>query len=195
MVTMRSTFLVLASALAVSADYWIEPESVPLAQRMAWCNDQRSSCPTICLQTSTGKPLINDCDPVELKYGCLCSDNKQPNMTEYTLTLPYHVCTAWGTQCVAGCGSNNQCAASCREDNPCGAQSPTRVNSTSSSTMSSTASPTATGGSFSGFADGSSNNNNNNNNNDKSAGALTFGSASNIAIAAAGLFAGFAVLL
>ncbi|KAK3983914.1 hypothetical protein QBC44DRAFT_375745 [Cladorrhinum sp. PSN332] len=192
MVAMRSTLLALASALVVSADYWIDPNSVSLSERMAWCNDQRSSCPTICLQTTTGKPLINECDPTELRYGCLCSDNKQPNMTEYTLTLPYHVCTAWGTQCVAACGSNNQCSASCREDNPCGAQSPTRVNSTTSSTMPATATPTSTGaGAVDGFADGSSNNNGKG----QSAGALTFGSVSNIAVAAVGLFAGFAVLL
>ncbi|KAK4462096.1 hypothetical protein QBC42DRAFT_268693 [Cladorrhinum samala] len=193
MVVMRSALLALASAVVVSADYWVDPTSVPLSQRMAWCNDQRSSCPTICLQTSTGPPLVNTCDPVELNYGCLCSDNKQPNMTEFTLTLPYHVCTAWGTQCVAGCGSNNQCAASCREDHPCGAQSPIRVNATSSSTSTSAA-PTSTatdGASFDGFADGSSNDNGKG----KNAGATTFGSASSVGVVAAGLFAGFALLL
>ncbi|KAK4164234.1 hypothetical protein QBC43DRAFT_318392 [Cladorrhinum sp. PSN259] len=192
MIAMRSTLLALASALVVSADYWIDPNSISLSTRMAWCNDQRSSCPTICLQTSTGKPLINECDPVELRYGCLCSDNKQPNMTQYTLTLPYHVCTAWGTECVKSCGSNNQCSGACREDNPCGAQSPTRVNATSTSTTSTTAAPTGTGNSdVNGFADGSSNDNGKG----KSAGALTFGGASNVAVVAAGLFGAFAVLL
>ncbi|KAK4231819.1 hypothetical protein QBC38DRAFT_205278 [Podospora fimiseda] len=192
MVAMKTTLVALASAIVVSADYWIDPNSVSLSERMAWCNDQRSTCPTICLQTSTGAPLINDCDPKELRYGCLCSDNKQPNMTEYTLTLPYHVCTAWGTQCVASCGSDNLCSAACREEHPCGAQSPPGVNSTTSSTMSATATPTATNsGPAAGFADGSENNNGKG----KSAGALTFGSVSQIGVVAVGLFAGFAVLL
>jgi len=63
-------------------------------------------------------------------------------VTEYTLTLPYFVCTEWGTQCVKNCGSNNACASSCRQDHPCGALSPQRVNTTSSATMEPTASQT-----------------------------------------------------
>jgi hypothetical protein len=33
MVSLRNTLLALASAVAVSADYWIEPTSVPLSTR------------------------------------------------------------------------------------------------------------------------------------------------------------------
>lgn len=33
MVSLRNTLLALASAVAVSADYWIDPESVPLSTR------------------------------------------------------------------------------------------------------------------------------------------------------------------
>lgn len=117
-------------------------------------------------------------------------------MTEYTLTLPYYVCTAWGTQCVAACAGDNQCASSCREDHPCGAQSPKRVNQTSSAT----AGPTATSSSavadaahtgFAGSEDGSDGSNKGHN----AAGALRFGDSYGLAVVAGGLFAGVAMLL
>ncbi len=129
-----------------------------------------------------------------LTYGCVCSDGKQPNISEYTLTLPYHVCTAWGTQCVASCKSDNVCASSCRQDHPCGAQSPTRVNETTSTsaTASATASPSSTNQVFDGLSDGNQNGNSNTKN---AAGALRFGDSFGLVVVAGGLFAGFAVLL
>ncbi|KAK3903048.1 hypothetical protein C8A05DRAFT_14964 [Staphylotrichum tortipilum] len=194
MVSFRTTLLALASVVAVSADYYIDPKSVDMAIKRAWCNDQKSSCPTICLQTTTGKPTVNTCDAETLTYGCVCSDNKQPNISEYTLTLPYHVCTEWGTQCVTSCGSNNQCSSDCREKHPCGAQSPTRVNETTSTsaTASATASPSSTNQVFDGLSDGNQNGNSNTKN---AAGALRFGDSFGLVVVAGGLFAGFAVLL
>jgi hypothetical protein len=199
MVSFRTTLLALAvtvtvSAAAAATDYYIDPDSVPLSARKAWCNDQRSTCPTICRQTSVGEPLVNDCDAETLTYGCLCSDNKQPNMSEYTLTLPYHVCTAWGTQCVKDCGADNLCAAACREKNPCGAQSPTLVNSTTSATMPATATstPTPTDGVAAGFGDGTQNSNNGPG---SGASALALGNAYGLAVVATSLFAGFTMLL
>jgi hypothetical protein len=131
-----------------------------------------------------------------LTYSCVCSDGKQPNVTEYTLTLPYHMCTAWGSQCVKACGSDNQCAGACREDNPCGAQSPKRVNETTSSATTSTASATSapTNQVFDGMADDGSDGENTKT--DKNAaGALRFGDSYGLVVVAGGLFAGFAVLL
>lgn len=194
MVSFRTTLLALATAVAVSADYYVDPNSVPLATRKAWCSNQRSSCPTICLQTTTGKPIDNSCDPETLTYGCVCSDGQQPNITEYTQTLPYHVCTEWGTQCVKNCGSNNDCASDCREKHPCGAQSPTRVNETTTTSTSASATATATNQVFNGLSDGSSNSNNNNGGKN-AAGALRFGDSYGIAVLAGGLFAGFAMLV
>lgn len=192
MISLRTTILALASAIVVSGDYYIDPDSVSMSLKKAWCNDQRSSCPTICLQTTTGPPEVNTCDPETLTYGCVCSDHKQPNVSEYTLTLPYHVCTAWGTQCVAGCGSNNQCSSDCREKHPCGAQSPIRANATTTSATSASATATPTNQVFDGLSDGTSNNNNNKGN---AAGALRFGDSYGLAVVAGGLFAGFAMLV
>lgn len=133
----------------------------------AWCVQEIYTCPLICLQTSDGAQ-INTCDAVgfprilpaiadcsrartsltlprqqTLTYGCLCNNGLQPNMTEYSLTLPFFVCTEWGQQCVADCGSENQCASACTQDHPCGATNPTRTNTTTSSTMSATGGATA----------------------------------------------------
>jgi hypothetical protein len=76
-------------------------------------------------------------------------------VSEFSLTLPFHVCQEWGNQCVTKCGSNNICASNCREGNPCGATNPQRANTT---TTSATSSPTQSGNAiFTGIVGGSSN--------------------------------------
>lgn len=62
-------------------------------------------------------------------------------MTEYSLTIPFHICIEWGQQCVAGCGGVNTCQAACTEKHPCGAQDPSHGNSTATT---SSAAPGAT---------------------------------------------------
>jgi hypothetical protein len=109
-------------------------------------------------------------------------------VSEYTLTIPYHVCTEWGNQCVEACGSDNQCASSCREDHPCGAQNPKKYNTTSTATTT-TAAPTATPTeAFNGMADGTSTDKN-------GAGMLRFGDSYGLLVLAGGMFAGIAGLL
>lgn len=112
-------------------------------------------------------------------------------MTEYTLTLPFHVCREWGRQCVEHCGpTNNECASDCVEKHPCGAQEPKRVNTTTSATMPATTSSTPTNQVFSGMGNSGEGNNNGN-----AAGVLRFGDSFGLAVVAGGLFAGMAVLL
>ncbi|KAH9892997.1 hypothetical protein F4778DRAFT_749141 [Xylariomycetidae sp. FL2044] len=124
-------------ASSVAADYTIDPNSVSLTTRTNWCQNEKSTCPIICDQTSTGTET-NTCDPKTLTYGCICSNGLQPNVSEYSLTLPFFICQEWGNQCVEGCGEDSGCASACREDHPCGALNPTRVNSTTISTMQAT---------------------------------------------------------
>jgi hypothetical protein len=134
----------LALASIASADYSIDPESVPLKTRERWCQDQKYTCPMLCQQVKPGTTLVNECDAETLTYGCLCGNNKQPNISEYSLTLPYWVCTQWVIQCQDDCGANNNdCKSSCVQDHPCGASSPTRANGTSTATTATT--PSATG--------------------------------------------------
>ncbi|CAH0015006.1 unnamed protein product [Clonostachys rhizophaga] len=181
--------LALATSFAavVKADYYIEPDSVPLATREYWCTQALTSCPFLCEQTKPGTTKVNTCDPETLQYGCLCGDNKQPNVSEYSLTIPYFVCQEWGTQCVAKC-STNTCKAACREEHPCGALDPTPANLTSSTTT--TASATASSTTNANQIYGSPNKSN-----DKgAASALALGSRYGLGVVLGSFFLGFALL-
>ncbi|CAI4218636.1 unnamed protein product [Parascedosporium putredinis] len=138
MPSFRSTSLAVAAAFVAiaNADYFIEPDSVPLSTRKAWCLDEKRICPIICRLVDDRPAMVNDCDPEALTYGCICGNGQQPNISEYTLTLPYFTCTEYGNQCVLACGQNNECSRACREDNPCGAQDPAPPNKTTSTTSS-----------------------------------------------------------
>ncbi|KAI0473793.1 hypothetical protein GGR56DRAFT_649007 [Xylariaceae sp. FL0804] len=148
MLSLRSVLAAAALfASAVQADYVIDPNSVPLATRQQWCTSELSTCPLICEQTPPGGYSVNSCDPKQLTYGCVCANGLQPNVSEYSLTLPYFTCQEWGNQCVAGCGEDSSCASDCRQNHPCGASNPTKVNSTTASTMSATGTATSATGS------------------------------------------------
>jgi hypothetical protein len=213
MPSLRSSVLAVAAAFTAvaNADYYIDPESVRLSIRENWCLNQKSTCPIICQQTEPRTTLVNECDPEQLTYGCLCGNNKRPNMTEYTLTLPYFVCQEWGNQCVTDCGGNNACESSCREDNPCGASDPAQQTGTTTGT--STSKPTASSTSdeddentiFTNSPgqdsdddddseDDSSNSKPKSVNEPGAAAALAVGKAYGLAIVMGGLFTGFALL-
>lgn len=61
------------------------------------------------------------------------------NITQYSQTLPFYICTEWGNQCEKNCGRDHACATSCRADHPCGAQDPFKGNASISAAMSSAA--------------------------------------------------------
>ncbi|KFZ13232.1 hypothetical protein V501_03801 [Pseudogymnoascus sp. VKM F-4519 (FW-2642)] len=127
---------VLAVAVAAQEQYTIVPSTVPITTRDVWCNDQRSTCPLLCTQFPGGSltTAANECDAGTLTFDCTCVNGLSPNMTEYSLTIPFHICIEWGQQCVAECGGVSTCQAACTEDHPCGAQDPPRVNTTSTTT-------------------------------------------------------------
>jgi hypothetical protein len=133
-------------SLASGQTYQIDPNSVTETTRDYWCNSQKTQCPLICLQPPSETATLNDnsCDPDTLTFSCVCGDGLSPNVTQYTQTLPYFICSEWGNQCVTGCNGDNTCSSACRQDHPCGAQDPIRPNSsTITSTMSSSSSRTA----------------------------------------------------
>lgn len=134
-----------------------------------------------------------------LSYGCLCGNNLQPNVSEYSLTLPYFVCTEWGTQCVAKCGSDSSCASSCRQDHPCGALKP-RTNyttTTSSSTPTGTAAATTSANQvFDGIPGATTTSSSSSGQASKNAAAaVEFGRGYGLVVVAGSLFAGFALML
>ncbi|KAI4151874.1 MAG: hypothetical protein LQ341_000827 [Variospora aurantia] len=118
----------------------IDPSTVDDQIKATWCNDQQASCPLLCLQQgASDMPAANDCTPSTLAYSCVCSDGQQPNVSEYSQTIPFYECQEAGTQCVNRCeNSDPACQTACRTANPCGAQNPTRVNTSTISTMSAT---------------------------------------------------------
>lgn len=190
MPSFKSTTLAVAAAFVAvaGADYVIDPTTVPLSTRKAWCADEKRTCPIICQQIDTRPAIVNDCDPEQLTYGCICGNGQQPNISEYTLTLPYFTCTEYGNQCVTACGQNNECSRACREDNPCGAQDPAPPNKTASETSASASATksasdeiiTNLGGDQKGAA--------------ASFGGVELGRQYGLAVVLGGFFAGFALL-
>ncbi|KLU88102.1 hypothetical protein MAPG_07089 [Magnaporthiopsis poae ATCC 64411] len=133
MVSLRSTLLAAAAiVVGVQADYPIQASSVPLSTRNAWCTNQKSQCPPICLDMApaSGWPIKNTCEAATLNYECVCGNNASPNLTEYSLTIPYYKCVQYQENCVTNCGlANNACSDTCRKDIKCGASSPNYANS------------------------------------------------------------------
>ncbi|KAI9719994.1 MAG: hypothetical protein M1812_003119 [Candelaria pacifica] len=123
-----------------------------------------------------------------------------PNASEYSQTIPYFICTEAGNQCVNKCATNdNSCQSACRAQHPCGAQDPKRVNTSTISTMIATktgsgaastnkdAVYTTYGGAAAtaSAAAGSA----------AAAAALQLGQSYGVSVLAAGLFAGFGLMI
>lgn len=129
---------------------------------------------------------------VTLTYGCLCGDNKQPNVSEYSLSIPYYVCTEWGRQCVNACNNNNVCASDCLQKNPCGATNPQRHNATTTSSQDATT-KTGSNGVYTG-PPGSANGGSAPGKKTGAGSALEAGRSYGFAVVFVGMFAGFAML-
>ncbi|KLJ10926.1 hypothetical protein EMPG_13758, partial [Blastomyces silverae] len=115
-----TVLLALSSIAGVVSSQSIDPSTIPEATREAWCRDQTTSCPLLCLQNkgATGEPESNDCDPETLVFSCICSTGLAPNASEYSQTIPYYICTEANNQCVRNCNGDPTCQTACREDNP-----------------------------------------------------------------------------
>ncbi|KAF2674302.1 hypothetical protein BT63DRAFT_449292 [Microthyrium microscopicum] len=186
---------ILAGLASIVSSQSLDPASVPLSTRDSWCSDQKAACPLICLQTSTSATtLANDCDPTTLGWHCVCSNGVTPNETEYSLTIPYHVCQEYGNQCVTKCGQDNACSSNCRTQFVCGAADPTKVNSTSSSSSTATSSGSAASSSGAGTFGGSSSSSSGSSG--SSAGNMVqVGQSLGLGMIVVGVMAGFAMIL
>ncbi|KAG5974012.1 hypothetical protein E4U55_000133, partial [Claviceps digitariae] len=125
-----------------------------------------------------------------LQFGCLCGNNMQPNVSEYSLSLPYFVCQEWVLQCQKACDTN-ACKSDCVQNHPCGAQNPQKLNTTT--TVEPTA--TATDGANTIYTDGPGGSNGGGGGGKKgAAAALEVGRTYGLAVVLTSLFAGFALL-
>ncbi|KAL2063488.1 hypothetical protein VTL71DRAFT_5293 [Oculimacula yallundae] len=200
----------LSSSVHSQSIYTIAPDSVPLPTRQGWCSSQVASCPLLCLQLQgeSSTTAVNTCDAESLSYECICGNDKSPNATEFSQTLPFFECQEYGNQCVKACNGNTPCQSACRADHPCGAQNPTRVNLTTSTSSSSTNLPagatTAPGGAvvYNGLGGGAAATTpaagaqpTSNDSKSGSQMAMDIGRSYSSAVVFAGLFAGFALVM
>ncbi|KAK2600041.1 hypothetical protein QQS21_005205 [Conoideocrella luteorostrata] len=191
MPSFRTTVLAVAATFSAvaSADYTIDPSSVPISNRKNWCAQEKSTCPLICQQNEPRTTLVNTCDPELLTYGCLCGNNMQPNVSEYSLSLPYFICREWVEQCKKACGSN-QCKSDCDQNHPCGAQNPQKVNATKTAGQTTTATDDAN----TIYTDGAGGSSGGGSGKKGAAAALEVGRTYGLAVVLTSLFAGFALL-
>jgi hypothetical protein len=161
---------VLIALLFAISHAQIDPATVSERIRETWCNDQTESCPLLCTQIGAStNTASNTCDVETLSFSCVCENGLQPNASEFSQTIPFHLCTEANIQCEKRCPSgDNNCITGCRTARPCGAQNPTRINATStasgtasSTAASSTASETDSYGGFGGPEDEDDNNSEN----------------------------------
>ena len=130
----------------------------------------------------------------------MCDNGIAPNITQYSQTLPYFICTEWGTQCVNNCNGDSTCGSKCRDDHPCGAQDPYKGNATVSSILASASASKAAATSshipVTGFG-GAASTSAAGNGGSTGAAAATFvpGAATTMAVLFGTVFFGFAVLL
>lgn len=122
--------------ILVSAQVYptITADDVSNSTREIWCDQQKGVCPNLCQDQAHVDPKYNDCWPEDLHYECVCMDGSRPNLTEYSLTIPYNLCMQSKQACANNCGNNQDCVTLCFGGKQCGAGDPRRVNVTSTTT-------------------------------------------------------------
>lgn len=126
-------------------------------------------------------------------------------MSEYSQTIPYFICTRRNKDCVDACRGISNCQSRCQEDNPCGAQNPPRLNesaitTSATSTVSGTAASTASDGAvYTGFGGSAATetaaSEDGNTGANAAAVLLNLGQLYGLGLVAAGILAGFSILL
>ncbi|KAF4446632.1 pci protein [Fusarium austroafricanum] len=151
---MRSSFALLAMAVSVvsaqsvkdyksSLDMTIDPNSVDLATRSAWCGAQQNTCDTLC-KDDTNK---NGCTESDLKWECTCSSNSStPGLQYYTQTMPTFICQQLFSQCISQNTGSSSGQRDCKNkiEAKCAKQNPPKNVASNDDDTSSTASESAT---------------------------------------------------
>jgi len=138
-----ATILVVASGLFAFASAQVYPEvtwrDVDNSTREIWCVQQIGICPNLCQDQGHVNPEYNDCWEEDLHFECVCEGGFRPNLTEYSLTIPYNLCMQSKQECANNCGNNQDCVTLCFSGKSCGASDPRRVNATSTTTTTTSA--------------------------------------------------------
>ncbi|GAB7340589.1 hypothetical protein MBLNU457_7000t1 [Dothideomycetes sp. NU457] len=147
--TAAFTGLASAQNYSTSGPLMVDPNSVDLNTRLAWCRSELNTCPMLC----GGQANPNTCDAATLTYNCTCSGGvTTPNITNYQGTLPFFICQRWIGDCTAAhpndlAGQTACQSVQCGMANASEAQvSMSSSSSSASATQSSSATGTAAGG-------------------------------------------------
>ncbi|PKS10523.1 hypothetical protein jhhlp_002276 [Lomentospora prolificans] len=186
---MRSIFAVAVAAVGlVSAanitDFNIDPQSVDLPERGAWCMGERNTCDTLC----PGSPKENTCDIETLNYSCTCNNGTEPGLKYYSSSLYSFVCQEAFKQCTDKNAGNPVELPKCKDEiqAKCGTLDATKL-ATATDDASST--PTETGASTSSTDASSENSDTNNSGSNDESGASAVLLGSGAAAAAMGMLA------
>ncbi|RQM08314.1 hypothetical protein DH86_00003797 [Scytalidium sp. 3C] len=146
------------SAAQVGSNSTIDPNSVDLGTRVAWCNGEINTCGALC----GGDVNLNTCSTDTLAYNCTCaSNNSAPGLQYYQQTMPTFICEKIFQNCIVA-GENDAAAQQlCKQNeaNNCGHLSPpngTTPSSTSAAPSSAPASSASAAATATGSASGTS---------------------------------------
>ncbi|OTB08684.1 hypothetical protein M426DRAFT_316694 [Hypoxylon sp. CI-4A] len=94
--------LTLVSAQANSnSTFTIDPDTVEISDRVAWCQGQSDSCNTLC-----GTVISNECSTDTLDFTCTCEGDNSPDMNIYQNTMPWFVCERLQGNCITETENN-----------------------------------------------------------------------------------------
>ncbi|KAG0207964.1 hypothetical protein BGX28_000977 [Mortierella sp. GBA30] len=125
-------FGLLAFAAILASVSAVDVMKIDNSTKLTWCQNQVGFCTNVCQELTNGaETLDNRCDIQTLQYVCECKAGIIPNITEYTYTIPYFLCTADNQECIHNCPqSDNGCYSDCTSKRNCTAEFPKKYNQT-----------------------------------------------------------------
>ncbi|CAO3573476.1 unnamed protein product [Mortierella alpina] len=123
-------FGMLAFSAMLASVSALDVMKIDNSTKLTWCQNQVGFCTNVCQELTNGAEThSNQCDIQTLDFICECSDGAAPNITEYTYTIPYFLCTAENQECIQNCKlSDNNCYTGCTQKRNCTAEFPKNYN-------------------------------------------------------------------
>ncbi|KAF9958313.1 hypothetical protein BGZ70_009231 [Mortierella alpina] len=123
-------FGMLAFSAMLASVSALDVMKIDNSTKLTWCQNQVGFCTNVCQELTNGAETHdNRCDIQTLDFICECKGGAAPNITEYTYTIPYFLCTAETQECIHNCGqSDNSCYTNCEKKRNCTAEFPKKYN-------------------------------------------------------------------
>lgn len=94
---------------------------------------QVATCKNLCFGLGS-EAKSNTCVVATLAYTCTCTGTTQPDLNQFTQTVPYFKCSYNLEDCKKNCKSVAECAVGCENQYKCVAQDPPKSNATNTDT-------------------------------------------------------------